>query len=1350
MATQTEIERLIVKVVGDVSQYTKPLEDALKSTTNFVSSVTAAFEKLASAVMAASTNAFATFQERLANIEGLVGIAAVKVAEFGEQILKMAPGLGKGPQELADALYFITSAGLKGAKAMDALEFSAKAAAAGLGSTQAVADAVTSAMNAYAKQNMTAVQVTDIMVAAVREGKMEAHSLAAVMGRLLPLTSALGVDFAEISGALAAMSRIGSTAADSASSMNSLFLGLRKPTKDGAEALQSVGLSYQMLRDIIRRPGGTIEAMRLVDKAFGDNEEAIAKVFPNMRAIRGVLNLLSQDAGTINEVMVGVRNSAGDTEKALAAMTKTISFQFKQMWASMQVVLIGIGQMLAPVVERVNQVIGMGIVWWQGLGAEVQRMAVYTGLVVAALLFLRPLLLLPFTGLAAGAAAALGLAGAIGMAAVQLLSLTGGVRLVLSGLLLWFSPLFVTVRTLASIVGLGVHFIKTSGGIEDAWRKVEEAAVAAWEWLEPVRKALGDLAVALINGVLGALDAIGVAAASTMDYIKTNFQVDWETIRRHIVGAIKVAEFVVHNFGRIVVAVFGFVVGVIRNVMGALNLGGEGPRFDWVGLLGKSLSILGGLVRDFFRGFVAGGLIVYSVMNNLIKFVSSFFGSWSSGARQATGETITFSQSLRNLGSTLAITAGVAAAALITYKLLYYPFLILKVVVLALAAALSIIGVGAWYVWKAAAILANVTVLIISGSIFLLTKLYVFLSLVVVQSAINLIGFVAAVLVANVALGIWYGAIALVSLAITGLIALEAFLAAHLTVVNLAAIGQTIALTTLAVAIKLCALATAIWTAFLANLDLALIVDIAFVVLLTASIGTLIVMTMSLTTFIISLIALLFALAAVIVVVKIVTTLWTSIVASLSAALAAGTIGIIFWIATLLGIIFVAIPTSIVLMALAVVLVIVGIAFAGTTIQALLLKIAVIGVSLAVVALLAAFGALQIVAVVFSFISTTVGLIVTLFSSLLFAATGIVDIFYKLPAAAGPLTVIGEIFAEWLGILKEIYNAMTVDMDLAWELLAAGGALAVSQIKDVWRSLYPIITEGWTVVWTAVRQSINAVFNYLMVRIEIAIQRMYFMISEQEGKDWAEGAAEGFEFEIGLIGKVAAEKLNKIIAANPITPSVETENARKELDKVRGYIEFEKEYQEWADANDPVKSQLDEIKKKLEEAQKAQEKAWREAQNGATEATKKVEKFDAALVGSAEAATRWYQYMDLFRPGTVVSIGAGGAGSSPVAADIASGALNPFGRGGQPPVAPPGVTPPPVPAGITPPSLPTAPSSPAAPGTASPPPTPRPVEPTAAGRDPRIDTIISILISMSDKLTTIAYFSDTEFEEVTL
>ena len=70
----------------------------------------------------ASFKFYKDFEHYLSRIEGLVGIAREQVYAWGQELITMGPKLAKSPKDLADALYFITSAGMRGADAMEVLE----------------------------------------------------------------------------------------------------------------------------------------------------------------------------------------------------------------------------------------------------------------------------------------------------------------------------------------------------------------------------------------------------------------------------------------------------------------------------------------------------------------------------------------------------------------------------------------------------------------------------------------------------------------------------------------------------------------------------------------------------------------------------------------------------------------------------------------------------------------------------------------------------------------------------------------------------------------------------------------------------------------------------------------------------------------------------------------------------------------------------------------------------------------------------------------------------------------------------------------------------------------------------
>ena len=259
------------------------------------------------------------FEATMSTIVGLVGVSREQVDQWSKDLIELGPKVGKSPQQLAEALFFVTSAGFRGSEAIDVLTASAKASAAGLGDVAVIADAVTSAVNAYGPEVLSASRATDVLTAAVREGKLEASSLAPVLGRLLPTASAMGVSFDQVAASLAVMSRTGLGAEEASTSLSSILSAMLKPTKQAADALAGVGLSLSDLRTLAaKEPDGLVQVMRLLDEAFQGNDEALTQVIPNVRAFRGVMNVLAQDSSVVDSVFGSINGTVGDTEKAFA------------------------------------------------------------------------------------------------------------------------------------------------------------------------------------------------------------------------------------------------------------------------------------------------------------------------------------------------------------------------------------------------------------------------------------------------------------------------------------------------------------------------------------------------------------------------------------------------------------------------------------------------------------------------------------------------------------------------------------------------------------------------------------------------------------------------------------------------------------------------------------------------------------------------------------------------------------------------------------------------------------------------------------------------------------------------
>ena len=303
------------------------------------------------AAAAGFIRSFANIQTEYAKIEGLVGINAATIRDkFAPAIDALAVSTGVLPQKLAEGLFFVTSAGQRGAEAIQTLTIAARAQAAQLGETNVVADLLTSAMNAYGTENLSAAQAADDLAMGIRLGKLEAQSLAPVMGTLLPVASALGVEFNEIVGLMAAQSRTGTDAAIGVTQLNSVMSDLIKTSEKGSKAIQEkLGMSMDDVRTKIEKDG-LLSVLTMLDNAFNSNVEELALVFDNVRALRSVLDLLGENAGTTTDILDAMGDSTGALTEAYEAQTRTINFQFSRAQAAVRVGFNLIGAAMAPVV----------------------------------------------------------------------------------------------------------------------------------------------------------------------------------------------------------------------------------------------------------------------------------------------------------------------------------------------------------------------------------------------------------------------------------------------------------------------------------------------------------------------------------------------------------------------------------------------------------------------------------------------------------------------------------------------------------------------------------------------------------------------------------------------------------------------------------------------------------------------------------------------------------------------------------------------------------------------------------------------------------------------------------------
>lgn len=344
---QREIGQFGNKSTGSMAAFGKKAGIALAA-------VSVAAVAAAAAVGVAAGKMAMDFETSLSKIQGLVGISAGEIEKMRQPVIDLASEFGKTATQAADAMFFIQSAGLRGTDAMETLEASLKASAAGLGEVNVIADLATSAMNAYGSDVLSASGATDVLTNAVREGKLAPAELAGAMGAVLPIASALGVGFDEIGAAFASMSRTGTDASQAATQVRGILSSLTKETPKGAKALASVGLSYEGLRKQLQDEG-LLPTLQTMVGAFDGNTVATSKFFGNVRALTGVMDLLGTNADGTAAIFDSMADSTGVLDEAFSATAETSAFKLQQSFATVKNSLVELGASLTPLVELFAQ-----------------------------------------------------------------------------------------------------------------------------------------------------------------------------------------------------------------------------------------------------------------------------------------------------------------------------------------------------------------------------------------------------------------------------------------------------------------------------------------------------------------------------------------------------------------------------------------------------------------------------------------------------------------------------------------------------------------------------------------------------------------------------------------------------------------------------------------------------------------------------------------------------------------------------------------------------------------------------------------------------------------------------------
>src|SRR6185369_4939010 len=214
--------------------------DKIAKTSVVIAGAVKAFSILSDAVVDAIQNAD-TYQKNISNIATITDRASVNIGDLSSAILALNPALGDA-SELSDAFYQAFSSGATSVQeATDIVTTAAKFGKGVLTDTKTSVDVLTTAVNAYGKENMTASKAADLFFVAIKDGKIEGDQLASSIGRSIPVFANAGISLDQLSAGVATLTQVGVSAPESMTQLNAVVNAFIKPSAAMIVELNKIG-----------------------------------------------------------------------------------------------------------------------------------------------------------------------------------------------------------------------------------------------------------------------------------------------------------------------------------------------------------------------------------------------------------------------------------------------------------------------------------------------------------------------------------------------------------------------------------------------------------------------------------------------------------------------------------------------------------------------------------------------------------------------------------------------------------------------------------------------------------------------------------------------------------------------------------------------------------------------------------------------------------------------------------------------------------------------------------------------------------------------------------------------------
>lgn len=526
-----ETLKVIVSVEDHATNALKAIQSELK---NLKTTAAVAGAAVAGAFLYKSVEAFADFDEAMQKSIAIMGdVDDAMRKKLEQRAREVARTMRVSHDEAARSYYYLASAGLSAAEALEAMPTVARLAEAAAIDMAEATDYATDIMTAFGYTVKDLGYISDVLVQTVRSANTDLPMLADAMKYVSAVAHTAGVSLTEASAAIGLLSNAGIKGSMAGTGLRRIISELLNPSDRAREVFEKLGITME---DVDLKTHSLADVIELLEEK-GATAADVMQIFGE-RGGTAMLVLMNTGGEALKQFTQELENAKGATEEVAKTQEQTLNAQIDILKNNLTDIAITVGEQLIPALNRIVEAIRIIVDTFNSLPEPVQKViAQFVAFGSVAMVIMG--VVKAVTALAG----VLGVGGALTTAASVAGTAISGLITVIGGIVAAVGAPILAIAALGAAI---LALVFNVGGARDKLKEIIGTIVEAFKWFGgEVKNIISNAFNAVIDALGGFISPIwekakGIGSA-IVNGIKNGLANLWETLKSALTEPIEKA-----------------------------------------------------------------------------------------------------------------------------------------------------------------------------------------------------------------------------------------------------------------------------------------------------------------------------------------------------------------------------------------------------------------------------------------------------------------------------------------------------------------------------------------------------------------------------------------------------------------------------------------------------------------------------------------------------------------------------------------------------------------------------------------------------------------------------------------